>query len=205
MGRILEVGLVAAAVLAVACSEGPTGAPWQLEQGGFLAKGGGGTNVSVSVSDQDPGLTALGDPFAISIASDGKVQLKPDCSSSGRLVLANMGASIDALGARSTCNGKNGAGFVFLTTWSGTTGAVNCSSVSAPSGSNFAATSRFFFQVNSDSDGKFDDAQYTIVLTDCSASGTSPSRTVMATQGNLYNQAGTLLQSGVALNVSITY
>lgn len=212
MRSTLQFGLLAAAILAVACTDGPTVGSFDPGDATFLAKGGGGggggggsTNVSVTVNDQDPGLTAVGDPFAVSIPSDGGVQIKPGCSTTGRLTLVNMGAAVDGLGSRSTCNGKTGQGFVFLKTWSGTTGSVNCSATSAPSGSNFSATSRFFFQVDSDNDGRFDDAQYTIVLTNCTASGNSPARLVTATQGDLYNQAGALLQSGVAINVSITY
>jgi hypothetical protein len=190
MRHHLQAPLALAAMVAVACAEGPTVSS-RFEPDPLLAKGGGGTAVSVTVNDQDPGLTATGDPFSVSIPSNGGVEVKPTCST-GRLDLVNMPA-LDGYGARSFCNGKAGAGFVFLKTWSGTTGAVDCSTVTSPSGTNFSAA-----------DGRYDDAQYTIVLTDCAASGTSPARTVTATSGKLYDQAGTFLGT-IGIGVSITY
>ena len=52
-----------------------------------------------------------------------------------------MGASFDALGSRSTCNGKSGAGFMFLKLFANTASVVGaCGDLDAPDGTNFSAS-----------------------------------------------------------------
>jgi hypothetical protein len=175
----------------------------------LLAKGGGGggggTSVTVAVSDQPVGVAADGDPFTVTIPSSGGLDIRPACSTDDRLRLVGMDAALGTLGARSTCNGKAGQGFVFLKVLvSTTTPNGACPGATAPeqtvNGTNFGVTNRYFFQVNSDGDGRYDDAQYTIVFTDCTVN----SRRVTATTGDLY-EWGTLIAPGIAIGVDFTY
>jgi hypothetical protein len=117
-----------------------------------------------------------------------------------------MGAAFDALGTRSTCNGNAGAGFMFLKLFVNLgTPAGDCPDQDTPSGSNFSQNSRYFFQTDgADADLKFDDAQYTLVLTDCTVAVVGSARHVTATTGNLYNQSGGLVFSNVTLSVDVT-
>jgi hypothetical protein len=83
----------------------------------------------------------------------------------------------------------------------------------APSGNgwNFGVTSRYFFQVDGpDSDTKFDDTQFTLVLKDCwvhSVPGEPNAKRVTASVGDLYaGQTGTPMTgfTNVTVNVDIT-
>lgn len=68
------------------------------------------------------------------------------------------------------------------------------------------AALRFFFQVNTDNDSKYDEAMYTLVITDCSVTVSGNSRHVMASTAALWEgQHGTEpVLSGVAITVDLT-
>jgi hypothetical protein len=197
----------AAGLTALACGAVPTDTQLVPNVDVALAKGGGGTTVSVIVTDQSVGVAADGDPFAITIPSGGVLDIRPACSSDDRLHLVGMDGDLGALGVRSTCNGNAGKGFVFLKPLVNTTTPNgSCPGETAPqqtaNGWDFGVTNRYFFQVDSDGDGKFDDAQYTIVLTNC----TINARRVTATTGDLYQgQSGTPIASGIQINVDLTF
>ena len=91
-----------------------------------------------------------------------------------------------------------------------------CADQDAPeqtaNGWNFGVTSRYFFQTDgADADTKFDDVQYTLVLTDCwvhSVPGEPTARRVTASLGDLYaGQTGTPLVgfTNIAINVDLTF
>jgi len=208
IGKVAAVPTLAASLIVLACAGESVDDPLAPNAEIALAKGGGGgTLVTVVVSDQAVGVAADGDPFAITIASDGVLTIRPSCSSDDRLRLVGMDGVLGSLGARSTCNGNAGKGFVFLKPLVNTsTPNGACPGQNAPdqtvNGWNFGVTNRYFFQVDSDDDGRFDDAQYTIVLTDCTVSG----RRVTASTGDLYQgQNGTPIATGIQINVDLTY
>jgi len=215
--------LVIAAVITACGTEPTSSTPFKVGEVG-LAKGGGGgggggTAVTVDVIPTSPGLNPTPDnSYAVTIPSGGFLEIRPACSSSDRLDLQGMGAAFDALGSRSTCNGSGGTGFMFLKPLVNLSSAVDqaCADADAPAqsrnGWNFGVTSRYFFQVDgSDADTKFDDTQYTLVLTDCwvHAVPDQPTwRRVTASVGDLYaGQTGTPMTgfTGIAVNVDLTF
>ena len=218
--RAGRVVVVVVGAWMMACSTEPL-TPREAVGDVSLAKGGGGggTTVTATVSPASPGLAPSPDnDFTVSIPSGGFLDIRPACSSSDGLDLQGMGAAFDALGARSTCNGSGGAGFMFLKTLVNLPSAVDqaCADQDAPQSSgngwNFGVTSRYFFQVDgSDADLKFDDTQYTLVLKDCwvhSVPGEPDARRVTASVGDLYaGQTGTPLAgfTNVAVSVDLTF
>jgi hypothetical protein len=209
------------AISALACTEAPTDSPRLYDFEASLAKGGGGggggTPATVDIVSLSPGLLPDGaGVYAITIPSGGVMEVRPTCSSGRTLNLQGMGAAFDAFGNRSTCNGNAGAGFMFLKPLVNlTTPAGACPGQNAPAqsgnGWNFGVTNRYFFQVDgSDADTKFDDEQYTLVLTHCDVSipvGQPTWRRVVATTGDLYTgQTGTPLAgyTGLSVNIDVT-
>jgi hypothetical protein len=175
--------------------------------------------VTVTVLSSSPGLAPAPDnTYQVTIPSGGFLDVRPSCSTSDRLDLQGMGAAFDALGDRSTCNGKAGAGFMFLRPLVNLASTVDqaCNDQDAPQGSgnswNFGVTSRYFFQVDGpDADTKFDDTQYTLVLKDCWVHSVplQPTwRRVTASVGDLYQgQSGTPLAgfTNISINVDLTF
>jgi hypothetical protein len=222
LGRIAVSTLLIGTGLA-ACSTEPTTVRPLLDDAAGLAKGGGGggggTTVTVTVTPTSPGVApSPDDQYTVSIPSGGYVDIKPQCSGTDRIDLQGMGTLFDALGARSTCNGSGGAGFVFLKPLVNLSSAVNaaCADQDAPARTknawNFGVTSRYFFQVDGpDSDTAFDDTQYTLVLKDCfvhAVAGQPTWRRVTASVGDLYaGQTGTPMASftNIAVNVDVTF
>ena len=198
----------------LACAGAPTDTPAFRDVQYSLAKGGGGTAVTLSIVNTSPGLLAAGGPFAVTIPSGGVLDFRPACGSGTSVNLQGMSAAFDALGARSTCNGSGFTGFVFLRPLVNlSTPAGPCPDQDAPASSggggvNFGVTSRYFFQVDdADADTKFNNAQYTLVLTDCTVSipaGQPTWRQVTATTGDLYTgQSATPTTIGVSVNVDL--
>jgi hypothetical protein len=212
---VRALALCVAFVLAAGCSEVPTGT--LIDTAPDFAKGGGkgkppsGTAVSVNITATSPGLLPDGGgAYLVTASPDGSVDVRPSCGSR-TLDLQGMTAFIDGLD-RSICNGKRGAGYMFLKfpgIMTASTGA--CPDLDAPEPTinalNFGVNSRFFFQVDTDDDGKYDDTMYTLVITDCLvAVELDGSRHVTATTGNLWegqNGTGPVL-AGVAINVDLT-
>lgn len=209
--RPITLALSLASALALACEPAPTEAPELAGPDVFLAKPPSGTAVSVDVVGASPGLLPDGaGAYSTTIPNGSALDLRPSCTSPARaLDLQGMGPSFGALGDRSTCNGPGGAGFVFLKlNASHTSPAGACTDTDAPvrtrNSWSFSASSRYFFQVDTDGDGAHDDTQYTLVLKDCLiAVQGDGSRRVTASVGDLY--AG---QSGVPLadftNIAVT-
>ena len=211
MNRIKQsMTLVFTLGLMAACSEVPTATPDDLAPSFKGGKPPSGTPVSVNITATSPGLLPDGGgAYLVTASPDGSVDIRPSCGSR-TLDLQGMDPFIDALD-RSTCNGKRGAGYMFLKfpgIMAASTGA--CPDLDAPEPTtnalNFGVNSRYFFQTNTDNDGKYDDTMYTLVITDCMVTVTGNSRTVTATTGDLWegqNGTGPVL-SGVAINVDLT-
>lgn len=204
-----RAGLIGLMAGILGCAGEATVPVWQGNQEAHLAKGGG-SSVSITVNNQSNGVQAFGGPFSYTFTSDSGVQVRPACPTTSRYIRLVDVAAVDALapGARSECNANGGNGFVFLKLLSGGRGGGShaCDGTTVPSGTNFSNTSRFFFAVDTNGDGKYTDGQYTVVLLDCYVTETGGSRTVTASQGNLYNQGGTKLNTlPFAVNVSVTY
>lgn len=205
--------------LFLACGTEPAAPGLRSPLDPAFAKGGGGTPVTVTIAPTSPGLLPSPDNVYPTTSTAGSpLSIAPSCSSSDRLDLQGMGASFDALGTRSTCNGNGGTGFMFLRLHVDLTTAVDqaCPDQDAPqptaNGWNFGVASRYFFQVDgSDADTKFDDTQYTLVLKDCwvhSVPGEPAARRVSATVGDLYaGQTGTPVAgfADIAVNVDLTF
>jgi hypothetical protein len=170
-----------------------------------------GTPVSVNITATTPGLLPDGGgAYLVTASPDGSVDVRPSCGSR-TLALQDMGAAFDGYGDRSICNGKRGAGYMFLKfpgIMTASTGA--CPDLDAPETTtnalNFGVNSRYFFQTNTDNDGKYDDTMYTLVITDCFVTvELDGSRHVTASAGDLWegqNGTGPVL-SGVAINVDL--
>jgi hypothetical protein len=199
----------------LACAETPTSTTLSRELGAPLSKDGGGTVDTITVVDQATGVTADGDPYIVTIASGGRLDLSPQCSTDDRLHVVGIQntaatTTLDALApSRSICNGNAGAGYVFLKLFANETSAAGpCPDVDAPIGTNFSTSSRFFFQTDGpDADTKFDDTQYTLVLKDCTITLVGDDRRVTATVGDLYEgQTSTPLAgwTNIAVNVDVT-
>ena len=199
------------------CGVEPTVVRNSLEGDVALAKGGGGgggggTTVTATIAAATSLAPTPDNQFTVTIPSGGFLDIRPQCSSTDRLDLQGMGASFDALGSRSTCNGKSGAGFMFLKLFANTASVVGaCGDLDAPDGTNFSASSRYFFQTDGpDADTKFDDAQYTLVLKDCwvhGVAGEPNARRITAGVGDLYaGQTGTPLAgfTNIAVSVDVT-
>lgn len=207
--RVLTTGLALA--IAAACTDVPTAIP--DHPGPDLGKGKppSGTPVSVVIVSTSPGLLPDGPTaYTTTASADGSVDIRPACGSRS-LDLQGMGLAFDALGDRSTCNGNRGAGYMFLKfpgIMNAGTGA--CPDLDAPEPTinalNFGVNSRYFFQVNTDNDGRYDDTMYTLVITDCAVVVSGNSRHVTASVGDLWEgQNGSApLMSGIAINVDLT-
>ena len=211
MNRIKQsMTLVFALGLMAACSEVPTATPDDLAPSFKGGKPPSGTPVSVNITATSPGLLPdAGGAYLVTASRDGSVDVRPSCGSR-TLDLQGMDLFIDALD-RSTCNGKRGAGYMFLKfpgIMAASTGA--CPDLDAPETTtnalNFGVNSRYFFQTNTDNDGKYDDTMYTLVITDCFVTvELDGSRHVTASAGDLWegqNGTGPVL-SGVAINVDL--
>jgi hypothetical protein len=206
-------------IVVAACASEPVSPVGGLSRGASMAKPSSGTPVTVTVVPTSPGLHPTPDnTYSVTIPNGGFLDVRPACSSTDRLGLQGMNAAFDALGARSTCNGGNLSGFMFLRPLVNLSSAVDaaCADQDVPQQTsnawNFGVTSRYFFQVDGpDADSKYDDQQYTLVLTDCwvhSVPGEPNARRVTASVGDLYaGQTGTPIAgfSGITVNVDLTF